>query len=107
MSTYPRFFTLNDSSAVAASGVEPLRATNGALKTRRMWPADKTTFEIGHLLTVAERATLDAFYAAEKDADVSYVSPWDGATYTVRFVAPPRYVKRLTRWEVRVSMQQV
>lgn len=107
MNTYPRFFTLQDSTAVTASGVEPLRATNGALKVRRMWPADKATFQIGHVLTTAEKTTLDAFYAAEKDADVSYVSPWDSTTYTVRFVAPPQYIKRLHRVEARVSFQQV
>lgn len=107
MSTYPRFFTLSDSTQVAASGVEPLRATNGALKVRRMWSGDKKTFELGHLLTATEKETLDAFYAAEKDADVSYISPWDGTTYTVRFVAPPQYVKRLHRVEARVSFQQV
>lgn len=107
MSTYPRFFTLNDSAYSPENGMEPQRATNGTLRLRRLWAADKAAFEVGHVLTAAEKATLDAFYTANKDLDVDYTWPVTGTTHVVRFVAPPRYLKRGTRFEVRVRLLEV
>jgi hypothetical protein len=107
MANYPGFFTLADSTALPESGIEPERATNGALKHRRLWPGDKVSFEIGHVLNAADLATLVAFYATNKDLDVTYRWPGDGQTYTVRFAAPPRYTRRTTRWEVRVRLAEV
>lgn len=107
MSAYPTFFTLRDSTLVTDSGVEPVRATNGALRTRRLWTVDKASIEIGHLLTVTERNTLEAFYAAEKDNNVTYTWPKTGAAYTVRFAAPPRYIPRGNRFEARVRLLEV
>jgi hypothetical protein len=107
MSAYPGFKTLSDSTALPESGVEPVRATNGSLRVRRLWSADKISFDIGHVLAAGDKATLDAFYAANKDADVSYTWPKTGATHTVRFVAPPRYTPRTHVWEVRVRLMEV
>lgn len=107
MANYPGFFTLADSTAVPDAGLEPERATNGALRLRRLWAADKTAFDVGHVLTAAQKATLEAFYADNKDLNVTYRWPGDGASYTVRFVAPPRYTPRGGRFEVRVQMLQV
>ena len=107
MAAYPSFFTLADSTATAADGLEPERATNGALKLRRLWSADKVSFEIGHVLNAAQRATLDAFYAANKDLDVVYTWPKPQTAYTVRFVAPPRYIPRGEYFEARVRLQEV
>lgn len=107
MATYPAFFTLADSTARPENGIEPERASNGLLKLRRLWPDDKTSFDIGHVLTAAEKATLDSFYATNKSLDVTYRWPGDGGTYTVRFVAPPLYTPRGRRFEVRVRLQQV
>ncbi len=106
MAAYPAFFTLADSTAVAADGLEPERATNGALKLRRLWTADKMAFEVGHVLTAGEKATLDAFYAANKDLDVTYTWRPTATAYTVRFVAPPRYVPRGVMFEARVRLQE-
>lgn len=106
MAAYPSFFTLADSVLVADNGIQPERATNGALKLRRLWAADKASAEIGHLLTAAEKATLDAFYATNKDLDITYTWPAaaGGGSHTMRFAAPPRYTPRGQRFEARVRL---
>jgi hypothetical protein len=107
MANYPAHFTLADSRAVTESGIEPERASNGTLKLRRLWPDDKATFDVGHVLTSTDATSFEAFYQANKNLDVTYRWPGDGARYTVRFVAPPRYVPRVNRVEVRVRLQEV
>lgn len=107
MANYPAFFTLADSTALPESGIEPERATNGALRHRRLWPDDKTTFDIGHVLNATEVDTMVAFYAANKDLNFVYRWPADGGLRTVRFAAPPRYTKRTAHWEVRVRLLEV
>jgi hypothetical protein len=72
-----------------------------------MWTADKATFDVGHVLTAAERAVHAAFYAAEKDLDVTFRCAEDGQTYTVRFIEPPTYQKRGQHFEVRVKFAEV
>ncbi|MEY5098892.1 MAG: hypothetical protein RJA36_1611 [Pseudomonadota bacterium] len=107
MANYPAFLTLADSTITPADGLEPERATNGALKLRRLWAADKVTLEVGHVLSAAQKATLDAFYAANKDLDVTYTWPPTATAYTVRFVAPPRYLPRGQFYETRVRLSEV
>lgn len=107
MANYPGFFTLADSTATVQSGLEPTRATNGALRLRALWPDDKHDFELGHLLTPAERDTLQAFYLANRFLDVSYRWPGDGVVRTVRFVAPPQYRRMQHHVEARVRLQEV
>lgn len=107
MANYPGFLTLADSTATPDSGIQPVRATNGALKLRRMWSADKTDFDIGHVLSASEKSTLDAFYAANKDLDVTYRWPATGATSVVRFLGPPRYRPVGVHFEVRVRLLEV
>lgn len=107
MAAYPNFFTLADSTGSRENGAEPARATNGALRLRRLWAADKAAFEIGHVLTAAQRTTLEAFYATNKSLDVTYRWPADGAFYTVRFAAPPQYTARTGYFEARVRLLEV
>ncbi len=107
MANYPGFFTLADSTASPQGGAEPARASNGALKVRRLWPDDKHSFEIGHVLTLAQRTTLDAFYAANKNLDVTYTWPGDNVARTVRFAAPPQYRRLTAHLEVRVRLEEV
>jgi hypothetical protein len=107
MSNYPAFRQTRDSTATRDGGQEVARATNGRLHVRRLWPTTKTEFEIGHALTVADRAAMEAFYAANRDADVTFRFAGDGQTYTVRFVAPPRYSPRLRTFDTRVRLAEV
>jgi hypothetical protein len=107
MASYPSFMTLNDSTLTTQSGIDPARATNGRLALRRLWSADKSAFDIGHVLTAVQKTTLDSFYGTNKDLDVTYKWPPTGATYTVRFVDPPQYVPRGAIYETRVRLLEV
>ncbi len=107
MANYPRFLTLTDSTVSTESGVESVRATNGALRTRRLYAADKASFKIGHLFGNAERIELRDFYAANKDLDFTYVWPGTGESFTVRFEAPPQVVPRGSLFEARVPLLEV
>jgi hypothetical protein len=106
MSDYPAFRQTRDSTASRDSGHEASRATNGRLHVRRLWDADKTDFEIGHVLTAAEKTQLEAFYAANRDAEFNLRYAADGQTYVVRFTGVPRYVARLMRFEARVKLAE-
>lgn len=106
MAAYPSLLTLRDSTEERDAGVVPARATNGALRVRVMYPADKRAFEVRHLLTSAERTTLETFYQAERLNDVTYTWPADGAAYTVRFVAAPQYRRTGDRWEATVRLME-
>ncbi len=105
--TYPAFRQTRDSTATREGGQEMARATNGRLYVRRLWVSDKTDFELGHVLTAAERTQLEAFYTANVDAEFPMRYAADGQTYTVRFTAPPRYLSRLMRFEARVRLAEV
>lgn len=107
MSDYPAFRQTRDSTATRDGGQEVSRATNGRLHVRRLWLADKTEFELGHVLTLAERDQFEAFYAAHVDAEFTMRYAADGLTYTARFIGPPRYVARIMRFEARVRLAEV
>ena len=108
MAAYP---TLNHQRSgpgpATSDGHEVQRATNGALKVRRLYSASKSDFVIDHWLTDAQKTTLDTFYVTNKDLDVTYTSPEDGATYTVRFVAKPQYIRMPGWWQARVRLSEV
>jgi hypothetical protein len=107
MANYPRFLTLADSTVTTESGVQNVRATNGTLRTRRLFAADKASFKIGHLFSPAELAELLAFYAANKDLDVTYPWPGTGEVFTVRFEGKPQVQPRGTWFEARVALNEV
>lgn len=109
MAAYPSFLTLAESTATPANGLEPDRATNGRMALRRMWTADKMRFAIGHVLSAAQKTTLDTFYATNKDLDNTYKWPGTGVTYTVRFTQAPVYVPRTNGvyFEARVALEEV
>lgn len=107
MATYPTLTTLRTSSTERDAGLQPGRATNGALRVRCLYPADKASFNLVHWLSLAEKTALDAFYAAYKLADIIYTDPADGRIYTCRFVAAPLPVDMTPWWEVRVQLREV
>ena len=85
-----------------------MRATNGALRLRRLWSAEKLDFVVEHApLTDAERSTLEAHYQANRDASFAIVWPEDGQTYTVAYAAPPQYLRNIGWWQARVRLMQV
>lgn len=106
MAAYPFTTFHQDSAPTTANGREVRRATNGALRIRDLYSADKSGFDLRHRLTQAERNTLMSFYAANKDLDLTLT--WDGTAYTCRFAAAPQVLWRPGNWyEVRVQLEQV
>lgn len=96
-----------DSTADREGGFEPVRATNGLLKIRRLYSAEKTTFRLVHWLSDAQKATLETAYSTYKTANLTLVWPGDGASYTVRFGAAPQYEKRPGYHLARVLLLEV
>ena len=110
MSTpYPTMQTLRTASSERFSGHEPVRATNGTLKVRRLNTTEKTEFRMEHLVNTAARTTLEAFYQANKDLNVQLIGPEDGATYITRFVSPPQYRRQGggMYWVASVKLSEV
>jgi hypothetical protein len=105
---YPTtFMILEESEASRGAGIEALRATNGLLKVRRLYSADKTDFIVVHMLTRAERDELMTFYAANVTTQFSFAWPGDGATYTVRFSAAPQVWRKGLYYRATVRLAEV
>lgn len=101
---YPVLMMLEDSEAACNAGIQPTRATNGMLKTRRLYATDKTDFTVVHMLTRAERDTLKAFYTANVTSEFTFYWPGDGQTYTVRFADAPQVSRRGAYYRVTVRL---
>ena len=96
------------SSTVRSGGQDPARATNGALKMRRLFTAEKMDFTIDYWLTTAQKNALESFYSTNKDASNTIVWAEDGVTYTVLFAAPPQNLLMPGGWwQVRVRLMEV
>jgi hypothetical protein len=107
VSDYPRLPILRDSTCEVLSGHEPARATNGTLHMRRAFTGDKRNFMIVHVMTTAQRATLTAHYAADKDNAFNFVWPEDGQTYSVSYSAAPQWDKAGTNFHrARVNLME-
>lgn len=105
--SYPSLPISAESSTNRDSGINPVRATNGALKVRRLFSAEKMTFDIVHLLTDAQKATLETAYSTFKVSNLTLVWPEDGVSYTVRFATAPLHVKRGGGWRSTVRVLEV
>jgi len=92
---YPTF-TYNPSQSSEETLLDDLqvdRASNGSPKVRSFYTAPKKAFSVVHEgMTSAERATLLAFYSANRLSSFSFVWVADGVTYTCLFSAPPKSV---------------
>lgn len=107
MAAYPTLPHRDSSRIGVISGHEPVRATNGTLKVRRLQSGDKATFSLDHDLTSAQKTTLDSFYSTNKDLDVTYTWPGTGASYTVRFVAAPQHIWQPWGFQMHVRLEEV
>lgn len=91
MSDFPRLkYLLDDSTVEQLSGHEPVRATNGALRVRRLFSGDKRNWSLSGLLENGELDALMAHYGANKDAQFNFYWPADRQTYTASYVAAPQ-----------------
>jgi hypothetical protein len=97
-----------ESRATREGGFVPVRATNGLLKVRRLWSAEKWSFDLVHWLSSAQRTTLETAYAANRTNNVTLTWPADGSTYTCRFASAPSYEWRTGGfWVARVRLEEV
>lgn len=108
MAAYPAFSMLLESVATLIDGREVARATNGKTRIRVRYPSAKARLEVVHELPQADKATLDAFYAANRAADDIAVTWGDGTVYAdCFFAAPPEAVPvAADRYRVRVQLEQ-
>lgn len=85
------------------------RASNGSVRARVFATVAKRTFEFEHqYLTDAQKATLDAFYAANLAASFTFVWPGDGVTYTCIFASEPQDSAQAANYTtVSVSLAEV
>lgn len=90
MSDFPRLqYMLDDSTCEPLSGHEPVRATNGSLRMRRLFTGDKRNWSLSFVLDDTAFATLTAHYAANKDGQFLFYWPGDRQSYTVSYVSAP------------------
>lgn len=104
---YPSLTITQDSTAERDAGIQAQRATNGALKRRRLYSADKTEFSVVHLLSSAEMAALESFYQANRLTTFTFLWPLDGQTYTVGFMAAPKYSRAPNGFRADVRLGEV
>jgi len=92
---YPTF-AYNPSQSSAEDLLDDLqvdRASNGKPRVRSLYTAPKKAWTVVHEgMTSAERATLLAYYAANRLLSFDFVWAADGVTYTCLFAAPPKSV---------------
>jgi hypothetical protein len=104
---YPTLPTGDDSGADIDLGLEPARATNGALRVRARYPADKRSFTLHHMLTAAQYTALQTFRNANRLLDVDLYWLPHNATYTVRLVGYQERCVHSELWDVTVKLEEV
>jgi hypothetical protein len=107
---YPTF-TYNPSQSSAEALIDDIqidRASNGKPKARALYTAPKKEFTVVHeALTSAERATLLAYYAANRLSSFDFVWAADGVSYTCLFGGAPRsQIAPGLRWTVTTHLVQ-
>lgn len=106
--SYPSLPIIREGSrAERRGGLDPVRASNGVLKVRRLYSADKTDFTLVHWLSDSQRATLEACWQANRTGNVTLTWPEDGAAYLCRFADSPLYERRPGWWVATVRLLEV
>lgn len=88
MASYPSYKQLLNSRDEPTQQTQTFIAGDGG--GRVYVPPKKLKFQIRHLLTTAELATLLAFYETNKVVAVDLLWKKDGATYSVYFTERPQ-----------------
>lgn len=106
MAAYPSLAFLEGSAEEYLDGRSVRRATNLAAKARRLAPTDKRRLTLKHMLSDAERTTLETFYGTNKDLAIDVT--WNGATLSCVFGAPARqYQWTEIGWDTTVIVEEV
>ena len=105
---YPDLPTAYGSDPDQLAMIKIDRADDGSARARALG-SDKVRFKLEHpRLSSADKATLDAYYAANRLLEFDYVSKADGNTYTCMFAKAPRYeVHPGSRWTATVDLEEV
>jgi hypothetical protein len=113
VAAYPTFGQLQTTKETWQDKVEFERASNGTLRGRALWPSDKLTLIIEHVLTRAELETMLGFYRDNRllPVDVTYYAESNRAEEPVVrsmfFAAPPEVTRlRGNYWTVTTTMVQ-
>lgn len=108
MATYPTLATAYGSDPQPLAQIKVDRAEDGSARGRSLGN-DKTRFKIEHpRLSSSDKATLDAFYSANRLLEITYVSPADGNTYTCLFARAPAWERHPgSFWTATVELEEV
>ena len=107
---YPSFTVTYESGEQQLFGRQIDRATNGTPKIRQLYAGVKKTFKLKHqALNATDKATLEAFWAANALNSFTFTWPADGVAYTVVFGAddPVFTPVPVNRWDAEVLLVQV
>lgn len=106
---YPTLPQNAGSSESQLLGRQVDRATNGAVKARSLYAADKKVFDLKHMsLTDAQKATLTAFYATNALNSFEFVWAGDATSYTVIFGSNDfQFQSTGLYWNISIQLVQV
>lgn len=109
MANYPSFRQLEDSEENILSGLVMRRASNGAARGRSMYSGKKRSFVIKHILTAAEKSTLETFYDTNIALTFTFVWTGDSVSRTCLFTQDaPKFIPLSGYlWRAEVPMEEV
>jgi hypothetical protein len=108
MATYPVLPTSYGSDPEPINSIEIDRAVDGTARARSFQSTDKVRIPVKHpRLTADQKATLEAFYAANRVIPFDYAAI-DGVTRSCMFKRPPRWKRAAAnRHDADVELEQV
>lgn len=108
MADYPDLIQTYASTQKDEGGFSKSRTISGKLKMRSYYTSDVREFVIQHDLDDTDKATHEAFYAANRKLIFNFTWKADGQIYTCRFTEAPKYKPAVgSRWLVTVEMEVV
>lgn len=97
MAAYPTLPITTSSQPSRLDGYVAVRATNGALKMRKLISGEKMEWTLSHELSATQKTTLEAHFQAEKLNSFAFTWP-GGSTYTVCYLSAPLFVDQPGGW---------
>ena len=106
MTAFPSLYYTESSSISTQDGKLSVRATNGALKMRQLYPGDKAMLDLE--FEQATRTAIDGHYATDRDVSFEYTDPVTSSAYTVVYAGPPQWQAQPGGWwKCRVKLLEV
>ncbi len=108
MAAFPSLYYTPNSRIDYRDGKTPVRATNGALKMRQLYPSDKIDFDLEFECSASQKSSIDSHYSGDRDNEFSYTDPVTTVAHTVRYLGPPQPAPQPGGWwVVRVTLAKV